>query len=219
MVQHRWATDNSIFHKAIRKYGWENFTKELIECNLSNEKASEREEYWIRHFDSVKKGYNTLYSDRDNPSFNLEIVRKRTLKLLNDPEINSKLAHKGENNPHARYTTQDVIEIRKRRMNGERLSVVYEDYKHIDNNAGARNGFSKIWLHVSWVDVLPEYRGKYPVKPFGEYSPIVKNNLTEEDHIRLKELLKSDKKYNELYPEFKSRIDWNSFQKICKEYK
>ena len=117
-----------------------------------------------------------LYSDKDNPSFNPEVVRKRTLKLLYDPEINSKLSHKGEDNPRARYTTQDIIDIRNRRMNGERVSVVYEDYKHIDNNAGYRSGFSKIWLHDSWVDILPEYKGNYPVKPFGEDSPITKKH-------------------------------------------
>lgn len=48
---------NSVLHQAIRKYGIQNFTFEVIqEC--SKEILNEREKYWIQYYDSFKNGYN-----------------------------------------------------------------------------------------------------------------------------------------------------------------
>lgn len=43
--------------KAIRKYGKDNFTIELIE-EVKVDKLDEREVYWISFYDSYNKGYN-----------------------------------------------------------------------------------------------------------------------------------------------------------------
>ena len=63
--QHLWESFNSkcngynfILHKAIRKYGKENFKIELIE-EFSNELLDEREQYWIEKLNSkIPYGYN-----------------------------------------------------------------------------------------------------------------------------------------------------------------
>ena len=47
----------SPIHKAINKYGKENFTIELIE-EVEATKLDEREVYWISFYDSYNKGYN-----------------------------------------------------------------------------------------------------------------------------------------------------------------
>lgn len=47
------------FAQAIRKYGWDNFTHEIIEQNINSlKKASEREKYWIKYYDTFVHGYN-----------------------------------------------------------------------------------------------------------------------------------------------------------------
>ena len=46
------------FARAIRKYGPEAFSIELIEECSSQEELTLREQYWIRFYDSVKNGYN-----------------------------------------------------------------------------------------------------------------------------------------------------------------
>ena len=55
--QHMTAEDDNYFHKAIQKYGVENFEWEVIEqCKKSE--LDERESYWIEYYDSFNKGYN-----------------------------------------------------------------------------------------------------------------------------------------------------------------
>lgn len=58
--------DTSVFHRAIRKYGEENFSWEILE-EISSEELDNREKYWIHFFDSYiehNKGYNmTLGGD------------------------------------------------------------------------------------------------------------------------------------------------------------
>ena len=48
---------NSVLHQAIRKYGIQNFTFEVIqECSVKD--LDEREKYWIQYYDSFNNGYN-----------------------------------------------------------------------------------------------------------------------------------------------------------------
>jgi group I intron endonuclease len=47
------------FYNAIRKYGVENFKKEIIEVLPSDKKTlKDREDYYIDFYDSIKSGYN-----------------------------------------------------------------------------------------------------------------------------------------------------------------
>lgn len=48
---------DSQFQRALRQYGVENFTWELLE-EVSKEKLSEREKYWITFYDTTHYGYN-----------------------------------------------------------------------------------------------------------------------------------------------------------------
>lgn len=48
---------NSPLHKAIRKYGEDNFIVSTIE-ECSSEQASEREIYWIKYYETYLYGYN-----------------------------------------------------------------------------------------------------------------------------------------------------------------
>lgn len=56
------------FYNAIRKYGWDNFRHEILEENLSFEKACERERYYINEYSSLvtQNGYNLEDGGRVN---------------------------------------------------------------------------------------------------------------------------------------------------------
>lgn len=51
---------NLYFYNAIKKYGWsEGFDHEILETDLSLEQANEREQYWIKYYNSLApNGYN-----------------------------------------------------------------------------------------------------------------------------------------------------------------
>ncbi|WP_440972214.1 GIY-YIG nuclease family protein, partial [Megamonas funiformis] len=50
--------DNNYFHNAIRKYGKENFTMEEIDTAITQEELNQKEQYWIKYYNSVEEGYN-----------------------------------------------------------------------------------------------------------------------------------------------------------------
>lgn len=55
------------FHKAIKKYGKDNFKWEILEDNILSENLNEREKYWIKYYDTFNNGYNlTEGGDHDN---------------------------------------------------------------------------------------------------------------------------------------------------------
>lgn len=61
----RWRSDGKgykhcrCFYNAIQKYGWDNFTHEILESNLSKEEACKKEIEYIKHFNSqTPNGYN-----------------------------------------------------------------------------------------------------------------------------------------------------------------
>ena len=51
---------NHAFYHAIQKYGWDNFSHEILESNLTPQEASEMERYYIKlyHSLSTDNGYN-----------------------------------------------------------------------------------------------------------------------------------------------------------------
>jgi group I intron endonuclease len=74
-------------YRAIRKYGWDNFTKEII-CEVEADKARVLEEELIRAYNSVYKGYNDTYEGgggdiwkdrKDTPEFAEFIDRMKTV--------------------------------------------------------------------------------------------------------------------------------------------
>ena len=61
--EHIYANTSSLIHKAIIKYGQNNFTFEILE-ECSAEELNEKEIYWIKYYDTYENGYNlTLGGD------------------------------------------------------------------------------------------------------------------------------------------------------------
>ena len=83
---------------AIQKYGKDLFTYEVVEECLIDQ-LNEREEYWIKFYDTFNNGYNC------NPGGNQSSI--------------------GENNGRAKLTESDVKIIRQAYANHERQKDVY----------------------------------------------------------------------------------------------
>jgi group I intron endonuclease len=63
--EHKNCNDNSYFHNAIRKHGWDNFKWDILcECS-SKDELDEMEFHYIKQYDSYDNGYNmTLGGDK-----------------------------------------------------------------------------------------------------------------------------------------------------------
>lgn len=53
---------NEKFFNDIIKYGWDNFTHEILESNLSYSEAGKKETDYIRLYNSIEAGYNNMES-------------------------------------------------------------------------------------------------------------------------------------------------------------
>ena len=61
------------FHRAIRKYGKENFKREIVE-RVDDELLNDREIYWIKYYDSYKNGYNSTEGGDNPPRNDIEVI-------------------------------------------------------------------------------------------------------------------------------------------------
>lgn len=74
------------FYNTILKYGWDNFDHGLLEENLTLQEANEKEEYYIKFFQSIERGYN-IKSGGLNNIYSEESKRKMSEKCLTKRKI------------------------------------------------------------------------------------------------------------------------------------
>lgn len=80
----------SKFHLALSKIGAEHFKIELIE-ECPNEELNDREEYWIKFYDSVNQGYNTTWGGSYGLHYNRDEILELWAQGLNIQKISNKL--------------------------------------------------------------------------------------------------------------------------------
>ncbi len=129
---------NSQFHQAIRKYGLENFTYEVIAEISSEEYTKEMlddlEIYFINYYDTFKNGYNATEGGSNNP----------------------KRIHSGESNGRALLSESDVIYIRECYNAHIPFKQVYEEFK----DKISKRGLQKVWWFDTWKHIYPEYHSE-----------------------------------------------------------
>lgn len=75
--------DNTLFHQALRQYGWDSFEWEILEDNISINKLNEREKYWVEYFNSFECGYNqTKGGDYNSRNFKHSEETKKKLSEI-----------------------------------------------------------------------------------------------------------------------------------------
>lgn len=90
---------NFIFHKAIRKYGIQNFDIQKIDIAYFKQQLNEKQKYYITKFDCIKNGYNmtqggnggNIYqflSEQKKLQIKQKIKQKRLKWLQNDENKN-----------------------------------------------------------------------------------------------------------------------------------
>lgn len=135
---------------AIKKYG-KIATIDILETykTIDRKFLEERESYWIKYYHSNDKkiGYNLT-------------------------EGGDGSGRPNEENPVAVFTNNQVLDIRKRRFNGERKKDVYKDYSTFSFST-----FEHIWLGRGYPDIGKEYIIPVHAKTRQEYSSLANKGL------------------------------------------
>ena len=119
--EHINAETNSAIHNAIKKYGKENFTFEIIEGPIKN--YNEREIYWIEFYNSYRNGYNLTIGGNQPPTimgeksyfakFSDDLILQLQLDLINTNLSYAELSDKY----HIRVEYITKINIGSKRFN------------------------------------------------------------------------------------------------------
>lgn len=70
----KYVKDDFAFGRAIKKYGFNFFTVEILEDNLTYEEACGKEKYYIQYFDTYRNGYNSTLGGDGCPKYNREEI-------------------------------------------------------------------------------------------------------------------------------------------------
>ncbi len=85
----------SKFFSDIIKYGWLNFEHIILERDLTQQEANDREDFWIKHFNSCKNGYNTITENnrteiqKNSDSLIICLNTNKTYKTLKEASLDT----------------------------------------------------------------------------------------------------------------------------------
>lgn len=90
---------NTHFARAMRKYGAEHFTIEVVEDGIEDQQVlTKRESYWINYYDSIKNGYNETDAEYKCGGNTYMSKTEQEMDVIKDKIRQTKL---GSLNPHS----------------------------------------------------------------------------------------------------------------------
>lgn len=136
---------NTKFYQALRKYGLENFSIQILELCPPSE-LDQKEIYYIGKYDTYNHGYNSTVGGQEwTPLIHSEETERKRKQTLSQTQ-----ALMAENHPRAKMSNEEVLSVRQRYINGETVKSIYEDYKNLYSNEGT---FRRIILGKSYKSV------------------------------------------------------------------
>lgn len=171
------------FDNEIKEKGIDAFTYEILE-ECSVEELSEKEKYWTDKLEATKSGNVFEGGLRD-------VV--------------------GSNNPKAKLTEEDVINIRLAYANHKKQKEVYEDYKSIISFGY----FQNLWQGRSWSHIMPEVfteeNKQYYIYQNSLGSNGASSAFTEEEVIAIRQRYVNESA-KEIYKDYSERVSYQTFQ-------
>lgn len=191
---------DSLFHKAIRKYGLENFSYEVI-VELSSEEYSKEilndlEKYFIKFYNSYENGYNATPGGE---------------------ELNR--SQPGEKNGRALLTEKDVYYIRECYNAHIPFKQVYEEYK----DKISKRGLQKVWWFDTWKNIHPEYHSEenrywHSHQAKANASEVAANNkrkFSEEEIRNMRNDYDNGLSPKEVWLKYSPESAWSTIYNIC----
>lgn len=144
--------------RAIKKYGRENFSREIIEECETREELNEREKYWIKYYDATNSDdfYNIAHGG-DGGWVNEGKSKEEIKAMYDNRATNPRL---GEKSSSAKLTNNEVEEIIQCLLNREFIQDIAKKY-----NVSPRT-IDDIKNHKTWKHMTENYT--FPKIPRGE---------------------------------------------------
>ena len=120
--------DNCKFHRALRKYGLENWVYCVLEDNILRANLNMREMYWVEEFDSFYNGYN-LTVGGGHTIFSEEVKEKLKGKHLSE-ETRKKLSESHKGKRMSEETRKRMSESRKGLIPWNKGKTAWNTGKH-----------------------------------------------------------------------------------------
>ena len=157
---------HSVFHHAIRKYGFDAFTWEEIDNAMFYDDLQEKEKYWIKHYDTYNNGYN----------------------LTIGGEGVTGADRRGEKSSTALLTDQQALEIIKLLIDGEMSEKEIAEIYNVSIGIISRINSGKTYSHLYEGD-CPAKAGRKPVERILKGEQIGGSILTQEQVVEIRRLL------------------------------
>ena len=181
--------DNSILHKAMRKYDISCFQFKILELCDETE-LDEKEKFYIKLYDATTDNYNIL-------------------------EGGSGCAANGCKNHNSKLKEDDVYKIREQYKNLKTWKEAFEEYKDIVS----QNTFKDVWTGKTWGHVhMDVYDEETKLKQRNNYDRIKSHKwiqkLSDEDILNIRRYRQQGIKPKYVYDTYYSHINRNTFNDI-----
>lgn len=197
-IETRWRKHKSLFdfgsvnllRLALIKYGIENFEFLILEECLIEE-LDQKEEYYIKKFNTQDEGYNILPGGKTNH---------------------------GENNPNAKLKIEDVIFIRKI-YNSKTDLTKKEIYNEFFKDKVGWRGFEKVWSGDTWKTIKMEVYNEENKSYYKHQAKAVFGSKNQNSSFTDEEVITIRNRYvnetgREIYKDYENKITYSGFERV-----